>query len=359
MHRSGTSVVTRLVSLLGASLPSNLIGASKSNPTGHWESKDLVRLHERMLLEAGSDWDDWDYVSADWLASETAATYRMEILSFLERNFDDSNFFVIKDPRICRFAPFWIDLLREFDSDVFVVLVIRNPLEVAASLEARNDFPIQKSIPLWLRYVVDAERATRQVPRMLLTYEQLITDNSHVKQRLAEIVDLETTGENSEGEFDTYIDLEHYHHRFSADELYADSGISESVKSVYRILTMTLPDGLSQEDQRCLDKIYAEFNGICDDLRKFVPVGAFQVGSDVPQRKLKRTELELNKVRQELFRRKQELFRRKEETGRLKVELERALNKLKKIRRSWTWRLSRPARRLAKFISGLLSELKS
>ncbi len=52
MHRSGTSALTRVLNLLGASLPKNLLGASPGNETGHWEPDRLIGLHDRMLAES-------------------------------------------------------------------------------------------------------------------------------------------------------------------------------------------------------------------------------------------------------------------------------------------------------------------
>ena len=46
MHRSGTSAVTRVLSLLGAALPKNLLGAGKGNEEGHWEPSRLVVAHD-------------------------------------------------------------------------------------------------------------------------------------------------------------------------------------------------------------------------------------------------------------------------------------------------------------------------
>ena len=59
MHRSGTSAVARVVNLLGAALPKKLLEAAPGNEAGHWEPIELVSLHDRMLAEAGSRWEDF------------------------------------------------------------------------------------------------------------------------------------------------------------------------------------------------------------------------------------------------------------------------------------------------------------
>ncbi|VAW15575.1 hypothetical protein MNBD_ALPHA12-1015, partial [hydrothermal vent metagenome] len=60
MHRSGTSALTRVLSLAGATLPKRLLGSSDdSNPTGHWEPNILIEYHDKMLAELDSCWHDW------------------------------------------------------------------------------------------------------------------------------------------------------------------------------------------------------------------------------------------------------------------------------------------------------------
>ena len=49
MHRSGTSALTRLLNLLGASLPADLYPAGPGNELGHWEPADSGPLHDAML----------------------------------------------------------------------------------------------------------------------------------------------------------------------------------------------------------------------------------------------------------------------------------------------------------------------
>jgi len=59
MHRSGTSALTRVVSLMGAALPKSILGKNHSNLRGHWESEVLIKSHEAFLARFDSDWKDW------------------------------------------------------------------------------------------------------------------------------------------------------------------------------------------------------------------------------------------------------------------------------------------------------------
>jgi len=179
-HRSGTSAYTRIFSLLGADLPKNLMPAHETNPTGHWESNDLMAIHDQLLASAGSSWDDWRAFNPDWFDSPAAGPFKQQILDVLRKDFAASRLFVIKDPRVCRFWPLWRDVLAEFGAKPAVVIPVRNPLEVAASLKRRNGFIPATSHLLWLRHVLDAESATRGVMRAITSYESLIEDWQNV-----------------------------------------------------------------------------------------------------------------------------------------------------------------------------------
>ena len=95
MHRSGTSALTRTLSLLGAELPRTLIPAHPSNVTGHWESRDLAAVHEELLAAAGSSWRDFRPLDQGWLRSPPAAPFRARLAAILARDLGGSLFLVV------------------------------------------------------------------------------------------------------------------------------------------------------------------------------------------------------------------------------------------------------------------------
>ena len=176
MHRTGTSAITRLLSLLGADLPKDLMIATPFNEAGHWESVKLMRIHDRILASAGATWRDWRKFDPDWHRSPAVNTLKQELLDQLKHDVGNSQLFVIKDPRICRLVPFWLDVLAKFPAQPAFILPVRNPIEVCDSLKRRDGMlPSQASL-LWLRYVVDAEVSTRGLPRAITTYDMLLDD---------------------------------------------------------------------------------------------------------------------------------------------------------------------------------------
>jgi len=58
MGRSGTSALTRVLSLCGAKLPAGMMGADNGNQRGYWEPRAALLLNRAILERHGSAW--WD-----------------------------------------------------------------------------------------------------------------------------------------------------------------------------------------------------------------------------------------------------------------------------------------------------------
>ena len=263
MHRSGTSAITRVLSLLGADLPSELLEPVPGvNDTGFWESAKLVDIHDRMLAAAGSAWDDPRQFPATFFETAAGKSFSDQILGVLEEDFSDSSLFVIKDPRICRFVPFWMSLLEKFGVEPLPLLLNRNPLEIAASLARRDDFDTSKSLILWLRHVLDMEKATRGMPRAFMDYEALLQDWSIVVNRAAHglgIVWPEKPNEVSE-EVEEFLSPSLRHHSSSASEMSLSPEVSPWVMDSFEALRQLRKAPQASRPMAQLVRVRVEFD---------------------------------------------------------------------------------------------------
>lgn len=176
MHRSGTSATTRLLSLMGCDLPKALMPARYGNDAGHWESDAVCAFNDHVLAALGSRWDDWLPISTAWPSMARYEDDMAAAVALLRQEFGQSALFAFKDPRLCRMARFWIEAVGRYGAQPRFVIPIRNPLEVAASLEARNGIPSAYGQLLWLRHALDAERESRGQQRFYLSYAALLKD---------------------------------------------------------------------------------------------------------------------------------------------------------------------------------------
>jgi len=262
MHRSGTSALTRMFNLLGADLPRNVMGPGRGNDAGHWESADLVVVHDELLASAGSRWDDWRAFNPEWSTSGMAETFRARLLAIVQADFQTSPLFLLKDPRICRFMPVWRDVLARFGATPHVAIPVRNPVEVAASLKARDGFPPAKSYLLWLRHVLDAERSTRDLPRAFTTYDSLMDDWRRVARDVANNLGVHWPrwSDTAALDIDRFMSASLRHHAVDPAQLAVRADIVGWVRETYNALAAMAGQGENARARATLDRIAAEFD---------------------------------------------------------------------------------------------------
>lgn len=174
MSRSGTSLCARVLNILGAYLPRDLIGPAPSNPTGHWEPKHLVALNDRIFREFDRSWDDPRPMPAGWQESGIARNAIGQIVERIALDYSGEQLLLIKDPRICRLAPLYFAALERLGIRPLVVLCTRHPDEICRSLASRNGMAAAHSELLWLRHLTEAEAASRPYRRAWMSFAGLL-----------------------------------------------------------------------------------------------------------------------------------------------------------------------------------------
>ncbi len=137
-HRSGTSAIARLLNIAGTRLPKRLIPPGQYNKRDHWDPAEPVEFHNRLLSDLGSRRDDWRPLRLDSLTDIQPPNVKAAIREILSTDYGEAPLIVVKDPRICRLAPLVLEALDEAAFEVKIVMAIRNPLEVVASLMRRE-----------------------------------------------------------------------------------------------------------------------------------------------------------------------------------------------------------------------------
>ncbi|MBJ7441641.1 MAG: hypothetical protein JHD35_21850 [Sphingopyxis sp.] len=221
-----------------------------------------MALNDEILRSAGSRWDDWLEFNPQWYDSPVAPGFIQRGLEVLNKEFGASPLFVLKDPRNCRLSRLWFDVLDKADVEPLVVIPLRNPLEVSASIEARDGVHSDVATLLWLRHVLDAEHGSRGRRRVFLTYEELLDNWAALADRLQHTLGLSwprftaLTGQD----VDAFIDHDSRHHVRSKDSVLANPMISQWVRETDRILTEWATSGEDQDEHPLLDKIRQQLN---------------------------------------------------------------------------------------------------
>ena len=149
MHRSGTSTVAQLLYRCGLYLgdEKNLLAFGHANPDGHWENKHFIRINEDILRAYDAGWDLPPHLGPDWQRAEELRPQREEAKRLLDK-FQGHEPWGWKDPRSSLTLPFWLDLLP----DARTVVCLRNPVEVALSLQKRRKSSVAFGLNLWRIY---------------------------------------------------------------------------------------------------------------------------------------------------------------------------------------------------------------
>ena len=200
MHRSGTSALAGLLCQQGFQAPQNAEGGDADNPTGYWEPQQIRAFHNSLLDAAQSSWEDPLLPVLSW-QPQNLITALADLEQALAYDFpapDPQAVALIKEPRQCRLLPFWVALFEHRPFEVAVVLAVRQPEAVVASLVKRDQLPLDRALLLWLSHTLEAERATRQLPRLVLSYEQLLQDPAAAVQRCQQLAGLPITTPSAE-----------------------------------------------------------------------------------------------------------------------------------------------------------------
>jgi hypothetical protein len=368
MHRSGTSAVARVLSLLGADLPSNLLRPAADNPKGFWESSDVMTLHEELLAAAGSSWDDWSRLPPEFFDTQVASRFRARLLALLEADFTESRLFVVKDPRMCRLVPFWRGALHEFGASTRVVIPVRNPLEVAASLSTRDGFSTARGLLIWLRHVLDAERETRDLPRCIIQFGDLLHDHRRVLAavRRALAVRWPRSAPAARAEITEFLSAGERHHSSAGSSLALNADVPDEVRRTYHALGAIAAGTERAQAQAELDRIGTDLDrAAC----LFGPIVHEQAATNRTQGAalddLRRTcaerTAEVDVIRHDLATTRGALLERSGETERVTGELRAALAELTAVRGELTESQTISSQHLAELqnLTGQIAALRS
>lgn len=215
MHRSGTSSLTAVISMLGITPGANLQPPeAEVNAKGFWEHTDIVSIHDQLLEVLDSSWHDDRPLPDHWWNSPDVIKFRQKILDILRRDFSTEPLWLIKDPRMCRLLPLWQDVFRELACQPKFILVLRHPGEVACSLRKRDGLTEEQTCLLWLAHMLEAEYQTRGQPRVFVSYGRLLEEWQHTAATIGQGLGIvwPVSAEEAASSINAFLDtsLRHY-----------------------------------------------------------------------------------------------------------------------------------------------------
>lgn len=190
MHRSGTSMVTRLLNLCGVYLgeETDLDRKAPDNPEGYWENLNFLKISDKILSSFGGAWDLPPEFPSNWTSSGKLKIINHQAHELL-KTFGEKEPWGWKDPRTSLTLPFWQSLIPNLK----ILIVIRNPLDISRSLSQRGYSSIQYHARLINTYFKNIITNTETHSQILIThYDVFFQKPEDELQRITEFLELGT-----------------------------------------------------------------------------------------------------------------------------------------------------------------------
>lgn len=241
MHRSGTSMLTGILNILGAHVGSgeDLVPAvSGDNDKGFFELKSITSINETILNILGSSHLESNLLPENFAGFYELYPYKNQLKAIIKEYVETNYLFVLKDPRISRLLPIYKEIFSELSIDVKYIISVRNPLEVAKSLEKRNGLKLENGIAAWKIYNLDAEYYTKNEPRVFVSYDALLADWKKEITRISAEINLNLELTTKEIAVNNFISNDLHRNTANLEELKA----FPEIKEIYEILSKEKPD---------------------------------------------------------------------------------------------------------------------
>jgi GT2 family glycosyltransferase/glycosyltransferase involved in cell wall biosynthesis len=312
-HRSGTSMVTRLLHRCGLELgpESDLMPPQADNPEGFWEHLEFVDLNEELLNALGGAWDLPPKADESFTHARLDPL-RMKARLLIER-FESARVWGWKDPRNSLTLPFWQDLLPGLKT----LIVVRNPLEVAYSMRERNGTSFSLGLRLWEIYNRRLLEIANEQQRLVTHYDLFFDDAETELRRIAHFIGLpDAKGTNAAA----LVTRQKRHTRFSVDDL-MDARVSSEVIQFYR--------GLISEAK---GKTGRTSQGAKREEADLLPGAVSQLDASVPERivRIEHLEHEIRQLSQHLAWQDQLLLAKSVRLAESEARVEELRNQLRK-----------------------------
>jgi hypothetical protein len=240
-------LTARVLNILGVDLgPEDELMAPVpgNNGRGFWEHEGIADLNEEILAALGEAqrqrWRHPPPLPPGWQRDPLLDPHRARARAILERSFAIRPLWGWKDPRTSLTLPFWEEALaqaRGVESEVRYAICVRRPLDVAASLRARDEMPVEESLALWRRYMSDALAHTEGKPRICVAYESYFAGWERQAERLAAFLGLPGLTDEQREAVGDHLDERLRHHRDGGGESGADSALPTETGELYALLS--------------------------------------------------------------------------------------------------------------------------
>jgi hypothetical protein len=199
MHRSGTSMCANMLQMLGADMAESSL-AAPGNTKGHWERPRLMDMNDAVFSFFGRSWSSPAHIldlPPAWLDDPRVQAVRAEAAAWLGPRVHAGRPFGFKDPRTTLLLPLWRQVLGDIGAEPVYVFCVRDPAQVARSLQLRDGMDRGQAEYRWLAYTAEAINEVAGDPVCTVPYEAWFENPGELALRLAHHVGLPEPSDNA------------------------------------------------------------------------------------------------------------------------------------------------------------------
>ena len=255
--RSGTSVITRGLKVLGVNLGTSLEPANFSNEKGYFEDSDINNLNYAFLELLFERPDYAILVDLKKIPQQVIEAFKVPAKTLIEKRLDEYDIFGFKDPFMSKILPIWKDIFTETGIYVSYVIPCRNPLSVARSINKKGNIDYIIAYYLWFSGMLSSIIYLAGEKVVFVDYDDMLKDPKKQIKRISESLSLEFDPNSSEfldfsGDF---LEESLRHGCFTIEDLESNIEVPPKIVEFYKLLRKLCSDELKITDIEVIAKI--------------------------------------------------------------------------------------------------------
>jgi hypothetical protein len=249
--RSGTSAIAKALNVLGVDLGTHFTDPSnKWNKKGFFEDKDVVyNINANVFAALNEPQYSIRLLETEKLQALPDVAQKAQAL--LKKRFAVATHWGFKDPSTAKILSFWQSVFAELKLSERYLIALRNPLASATSYSELTGTDHTVSVLLWLMHMYAAVSGTQGKKRVVVSYEQLLSQPRVQLDRIYTQLDMTTA--KSRDEVERYVEhfldttLNRYH---SNEDTLFKHPVFQTVplcQELYTLLKKEAQDEISSE----------------------------------------------------------------------------------------------------------------
>ncbi|WP_174614886.1 sulfotransferase family protein [Virgibacillus ihumii] len=230
--RCGTSMASRSINLIGVDLGEGFVKPNKTNPKGFWEHRKIVNIHKDIKKELGA----YPFPKG-WTNYEEVLPHKQKMINLLIDEFSGTALWGWKDPRTTESLDMWKEIMSELNVEGNFLIMIRNPVDVAASFKRAYNRKEDAALDQWQIRTLLSLKYTAEENRIIIDYDDFIEDSFATLKRISDTFSLPWTFDENklQEELDSFIDPTLRHSRTTLKELDNNTEIDKDKKKLYKL----------------------------------------------------------------------------------------------------------------------------